>query len=455
MKKPVKNYLDSLPISGKKMLKKDLVALTPPMGFNSYDCYATTANEKNILDNANYMAKNLLPFGYQYIVLDIQWSAKNSGSDPNKVYNDFEDLTLDEYGRELPSIKKFPSSKGNQGFKPLADKIHALGLQFGIHILRGIPRIACYLKLPVYGTNLTADQIADPFSVSLWNADMYGLKNIRESQAYYDSIFKLYASWGVDFVKVDDIASNGLHPEDPYFTRYEVEMIRNAIDKSGKDMVLSLSPGPTLIENAGHLEKYANMWRISNDFWDKWSDIKSMFSYCHTWEKEVSPGNYPDCDMLPVGKLCIGFKENGKSKETTTRLSKDEQITMLTLWCIFNSPLMIGSDLPSLDSWTYKLLTNRDVLYLLGNTFDMREISHTEKEIIWSSKDKNNSNQYLALFNISEEERVFNFQLTKLGISKADTYDCWSHIELDKSTMEIKARIKKHGAILLRLFNIK
>jgi hypothetical protein len=232
-------------------------------------------------------------------------------------------------------------------------------------------------------------------------------------------------------------------------------MIRNAIDKSGKDMVLSLSPGPTLIENAGHLEKYANMGRISNGFWDKWSDIKSMFSYCHTWEKEVSPGNYPDCDMLPVGKLCIGFKENGKSKETTTRLSKDEQITMLTLWCIFNSPLMIGSDLPSLDSWTYKLLTNRDVLYLLGNTFDMREISHTEKEIIWSSKDKNNSNQYLALFNISEEERVFNFQLTKLGISKADTYDCWSHIELDKSTMEIKARIKKHGVILLRLFNIK
>jgi hypothetical protein len=321
--------------------------------------------------------------------------------------------------------------------------------------MRGIPRAAAHAHSEILDTDVTADEVADPSSICGWNPDMYGVRDTAGGQAYYDSILRLYASWGVDFVKVDDIASNGLHPEDPYFTRYEVEMIRNAIDKSGKDMVLSLSPGPALIENAGHLEKYANMWRISNDFWDKWSDIKSMFSYCHTWEKEVSPGNYPDCDMLPVGKLCIGFKENGKSKETTTRLSKDEQITMLTLWCIFNSPLMIGSDLPSLDSWTYKLLTNRDVLYLLGNTFDMREISHTEKEIIWSSKDKNNSNQYLALFNISEEERVFNFQLTKLGISKADTYDCWSHIELDKSTMEIKARIKKHGAILLRLFNIK
>ncbi len=289
------------------MKDKNAVALTPPMGWNSWDVYGPSVNEEQLLGNARYMADHLKEFGWEYVVCDIQWSEPNAGQQPlldyvPSDYVPFAWITMDEYGRQLPAVERFPSAAGGKGFGPIAEKIHSMGLKFGIHIMRGVPRLAVHQHLPVKGANTTCDKIASNRSICWWNTDMYGVDAAREgAQAYYDSIFELYASWGVDFVKVDDICNTNAYPDNPYSAEKEIELIRKAIDHCGRDMVLSLSPGPAVIEKAWHLRQNANMWRVTDDFWDRWELLLPMFERCEVWERQVSPGCWPDCDMLPLG----------------------------------------------------------------------------------------------------------------------------------------------------------
>ena len=219
-----------------------------PMGWNSYDYYDTTVNEAQVKANADFMAAHLKEAGWEYIVVDIEWYAKDSGTMREQYqYIPFGDEEIDAYGRLLPAENKFPSAAGGKGFAPLAEYIHHLGLKFGIHIMRGIPRIAAHRHLPVLGTDVTANQIADPSSICGWNPDMYGVrKDVAGAQEYYDSIINLYAQWGVDYIKCDDICNTNLYPHNPYSAAHEVEMLHRAIEKCGRDIVLSLSPGPAL-----------------------------------------------------------------------------------------------------------------------------------------------------------------------------------------------------------------
>ena len=121
----------------------------PPMGWNSWDCYGAGVTEDELLGNAEFMRDRLKQYGYQYVVCDIQWyepAAKGN------VYNNFADLCMDEYSRLIPAVNRFPSSANGAGFKPIADKIHSMGLKFGIHIMRGIPRQAVHRNTRIYGT---------------------------------------------------------------------------------------------------------------------------------------------------------------------------------------------------------------------------------------------------------------------------------------------------------------
>lgn len=308
----------------------------PPMGWNSWDCYGAGVTEDELLGNAEFMRDRLKQYGYQYVVCDIQWyepAAKGN------VYNNFADLCMDEYSRLIPAVNRFPSSANGAGFKPIADKIHSMGLKFGIHIMRGIPRQAVHRNTRIYGTTARARDIASQFSLCPWNTDMYGVDTEkRGAEEYYDSLFKLYASWGVDFVKVDDIANTEFSPQNPYSADKEIEMIRAAIDRSGRDMVLSLSPGPAPLNKAEHLSKNANMWRISGDFWDRWDKLLNMFSFCEKWYPYVKDGSFPDCDILPLGKLCIDGSYMGDMGRDSG-FTKEEQKTMMTLWAVFRSPL--------------------------------------------------------------------------------------------------------------------
>lgn len=376
-------------------MDKNQFAKTPPMGWNSYDYYDTTVNEAQVRANAEYMAKNLKEFGWEYVVVDIQWYAHGAGTQRDKhQYIPFSKLEMDEYSRLLPDPNRFPSSVNGAGFKPLADYIHSLGLKFGIHIMRGIPRAAAHEHTKVMGTNLTANEIAIPNSICWWNPDMYGVTNTPEGQAYYDSIFELYAQWGVDFIKCDDICRL-----DQPAARYETEMLAKAIEKNGRPMVLSLSPGPAKIDWAWHYETYANMWRITDDFWDNWRLLKDMFHRCEIWQKHVYEGCYPDCDMLPLGYLGKGFGE-----ERMTRFTKDEQRTMMTMWCLFGSPLMLGCEMTKIDDWTLSLLTNKEVLALLTPKCVPHQVCLDDNKAIWTAHNEETGASYVALFNLSDEE---------------------------------------------------
>ncbi len=395
----------------------------PPMGWNSYDYYDTTVTEDDVKANADYMAKNLKQYGYEYVVVDIEWYSYNAGTRrAEHQYIPFEDVEIDEYSRLLPCVQRFPSAKDGAGFKPLADYVHALGLKFGIHIMRGVPRIAAHKRMKMLGTDITADEIADPYSICYWNPDMYGVRpEKKESQLYYDSICRLYAEWGVDFIKCDDICRMDAHS-----AKEEIRLLSNAIKNSGRNMVLSLSPGPAKPEEAWWYDKYSNMWRITDDFWDNWPLLRNMFDRCEIWQDHVKPGGYPDCDMLPVGKLGKGF---GEIRDT--RLTKDEQITMMNLWCMCKSPLMIGANLPDLDEWTLKLLTNEKVLDLLHEDMnnDLREsnarqIMKNDDMAVWFVKGKSGS--YVALFNIGEDE-------TEVSVNLRDLFDSMSGDE-DKAS---------------------
>lgn len=425
-------------------MNKNLFAVTPPMGWNSYDYYDTTVNEAQVKENAAYMAEHLKPFGWQYVVVDIQWYAKKAGSQREKYqYIPFSELEMDAYGRLQPDKERFPSSGDGSGFTKLAEYVHGLGLKFGIHIMRGIPRVAAQNHMPVKGSSVTANQIADPSSICGWNPDMYGVRNLPEGQAYYDSLLEMYADWGVDFIKCDDICNTNVYPQNPYSARHEIEMLAKAIQKCGREIVLSLSPGPALIDKAWHYEKYANMWRITDDFWDDWRLLKDMFHRCELWQKHVSKGCYPDCDMLPLGYLGKGF-----GRERQTSFTRQEQRTMMTLWCLFGSPLMIGAELTKLDDWTKSLLTNRSVLKMLTPDCRPEQICLEENRAVWKAENEKTGEYYIALFNLAEEEAEVGISTGEAEMPEeisGELTECWSGEKAELSEGILKALLPAHG----------
>ena len=253
----------------------------PPMGWNSYDYYDTTVNEEQVRENADYMAAHLKEYGWEYVVVDIAWYSYEAGEQRERFqYVPFCHVEMDEYSRLLPCVKRFPSSADGKGFGPLADYVHGLGLKFGIHIMRGIPRQAAYQRTKILGTDKTANEIADAYSICGWNPDMYGVTpGVEGAQEYYDSIVSLYADWGVDFIKCDDICRM-----DADSSKEEIKMLHRAIEKCGRDIVLSLSPGPALVEENEFYHENANMWRITDDLWDNWESLRDMFDRCHNWQ---------------------------------------------------------------------------------------------------------------------------------------------------------------------------
>ena len=419
-------------------------ALTPPMGWNSWDCYGAAVREEEIRGNAQYMAKHLKAYGWEYVVVDIQWSEPGANS---SHYRKFVPLDMDEFSRLIPSVNRFPSSADGKGFRPLSDYVHSLGLKFGIHIMRGIPRQAVHANTKIKGTNVGAREIAHPNSICPWNTDMYGIDcTVDGAQAYYDSLFELYAEWGVDFVKVDDIAASRLYD----FHGDEIKMIRQAIDKCGREMVLSLSPGPAPLEHANELIANANMWRMTDDFWDIWKPLYEMFERAEKWAPYVGPGHWPDCDMLPLGHLGIRSVDGGGS-DRLTRFTKDEQLTMMTLWCIFRSPLMFGGEMRDNDEWTLSLQTNEEVLEAHRAGESPRMVYRIEDRTVWMS-DGTDGQCFVALFNLGNEAAEVSVTLEQLGLSGAfKVRDLWNREDNEATDASITRKLNPHAAVFLKL----
>lgn len=420
----------------------------PPMGWNSWDCYGAGVTEDELLGNAEFMRDRLKQYGYQYVVCDIQWyepAAKGN------VYNNFVDLCMDEYSRLIPAVNRFPSSANGAGFKPIADKIHSMGLKFGIHIMRGIPRQAVHRNTRIYGTTARARDIASQFSLCPWNTDMYGVNTEkRGAEEYYDSLFKLYASWGVDFVKVDDIANTEFSPQNPYSAEKEIEMIRAAIDRSGRDMVLSLSPGPAPLNKAEHLSENANMWRISGDFWDRWDKLLNMFSLCEKWYPYVKDGSFPDCDILPLGKLCIDGSYMGDMGRDSG-FTKEEQKTMMTLWAVFRSPLFFGGELRLTDNYTLSLVTNPEVINVNQNSEKPLFVYNKGGIAVWQTKIENCT--AVAVFNLSDEEKHYKLSFSDLGIENVRAVrDLWARKDISKCENDVAFSLKPHSSEFFEIY---
>ena len=430
----------------------------PPMGWNSYDYYDTGVREDQVKENADFMAEHLKEFGWEYVVVDIQWYANDAGSKREEFqYIPFGDMEMDEWGRFLPAPGRFPSSAGGKGFRPLADYVHGLGLKFGIHIMRGIPRRAAERHLPILDCEETADRAADPFSICGWNSDMYGVRPTKAGQAYYDSLLKLYAQWGVDFIKCDDICDSYLYRDVqtsagpvPFSGWEETRMLHRAIEKCGRPIVLSLSPGPAHIDRAWEYCKYANMWRITDDFWDEWSLLKNMFARCELWQDHVKKGCYPDCDMLPLGRIGRGF-----GAERETNLTREEQKTMMTLWSMFRSPLMIGAKLAGMDEWTLSLLTNREILEMTQESSRGTQIVRNQSLAVWKSEDKNTKVLRAALFNLSDKEQEISVSLEELeegsAEREADLWELWERKQSRTIAGRICASVPAHGVKVYRV----
>ncbi|WP_269235672.1 glycoside hydrolase family 27 protein [Flavobacterium flavigenum] len=429
----------------KAVFKKDEFkqwAQTPPMGWNSWDCYGPTVEEHEVKANADYMAQKLKKFGWEYVVVDIRWFVEN---DKAGGYNQTDPrYVIDQYGRYQPAVNRFPSAKDNQGFKLLADYIHKKGLKFGIHIMRGIPKKAVEEKMPIKGANgITADQIYTTALQCEWLKDNYTiLADKPGAQEYYDSIFELYAQWGVDFIKIDDLSR-------PYHEG-EINLIRNAIDKCGRKIVLSTSPGETPISAAAHVKEHANMWRMVDDVWDTWPHITHLMDVAQKWYPYIAPGTWPDCDMIPLGRISV---RGERGEDRMTRLTKDEQYTLITFFNIFKSPLFFGGDLPSNDAFTLALLTNKEVVKMHNESTDVKQLFHKDGKIAVTSRNPKDDSVYLALFNISDTEtQNVSVSLSDLHIAGlADCKNMWTREKVNLSSKEVSTTLKPHSSVLYKL----
>lgn len=413
-------------------------APTPPMGWNSWDCYGASVREDEVKAHADFMAEFLLRFGWEYVVVDIQWSEPEAVS---TRYNDFFPLHMDEYSRLIPAENRFPSAVDGVGFKALGDYIHAKGLKFGIHIMRGIPRQAVHQNTAIKGTEKRARNIALN-NICPWNSDMYGVNvDVPEGQLYYDSLIELYASWGVDFIKVDDIADSKLYHD---AHKKEIVAISQAIQKVGRPMVLSLSPGPAHLKNGTFFQDHANMWRLTDDFWDHWDALYNMFDRTAKWAPYVRPGNWPDCDMLPLGHIGLRAVDGGGG-DNWTRFTKDEQYLLMSLWTIFGSPLMYGGTLPDIDDFTMSLLTNESVLQMYREVVERRQVYRDDEWVVWQGYSEND--EYVAIFNVSDKDNIVPEEVKKL-VEGTALLDLW-HGQMFE--LEDEWEVASHGVLLGKL----
>ena len=427
---------------------RQALAERPPMGWNSWDAYGLTITEPQFRDNVDVLATVLKPFGWQYAVIDEGWFLRNPLARMTPEHLDYE---LDSNGRYIPVPARFPSAMEggkNTGFRQLGEYVHAQGLKFGIHIVRGIPRVAVEQNAPVAGSTFHAQDVADTSDACSWDPTNWGVRDTPAGQAWYDSLLAQYAGWGIDYLKVDCISD---HPYKPA----EIRMLHRAIAKTGRAIVLSLSPGPTALGLANELKPYAQMWRISDDIWDYWTNpkpfprsVQSQFERAAAWAPYARPGTWPDADMLPLGYL---GPHPGYDKPRDTRLTHDEQQTMLTLWAMARSPLVLGANLTKLDDWTTTLLTNKDVLAIDQHATDQHQVMRQGDMVAWTASGAGGI-KYLALFNLGNSSSQIHqrFDFYKLAAAAYARRNLWTNV-IDPASNLLDATLPPHGSLLLEL----
>lgn len=418
----------------------------PPLGWNSWDSYGLSVTEAEWKSNVQWFHEHLQPAGWQYVVLDEGWYLQHPENAESQGGKGDQGYTLDANGEFIPALNRFP-----QGLAGLATYAHGLGLKFGIHIIRGIPKQAVVSNATIAGTSLHAAEAADTTDLCRWNPDNYGVRNNAAGQAYYDGVMKLYAGWGVDFLKVDCITT-------PYKAD-EIAMIHRAITKTGRPMVLSLSPGPTPLEQAADLSANAQMWRISDDVWDVWNNDKPagtfpqpilrQFDNLARWMPHQQPGRWPDADMLPIGPL---QPRPGWGKPRDSRLSPDETRTLLTLWAIARSPLILGSNLLQVPPALTAMLTNPEWLAVDQAGREPRQVYSQGGIVAWRSDAAGGKGAYVAIFNTTDTAHQVGLDWQQVGLAPGmhQLRDLWLRQNKSRAA-RLTTPLQAHGSVLLRV----
>jgi alpha-galactosidase len=403
------------------LVSGDTLSLTPAMGWNSYDSFGASVTEQDMIDQGGAVRAQLQPYGWNYVVIDYRWYEPGQPIDAN--------------GRYVPATSKYPSATGSVGFKSLSDRIHALGLAFGIHIMRGIPRKSYDADLPIADANYTTKDAGNPNDPCPWDQHMWGVRgDMPAGQAWYDSLFKQYAAWGVDFVKIDDMLNN----DTKVFHQAEADAIRLAVGKTGRAIALSFSPGPNepswLPNAAANLNKNANMWRVVNDFWDynALTDLPGVFKAAASWSAVggLTPGHWADLDMLPLGYL--GPRNEWHASGDTT-FSKNEQVTIMSLWTLLPSPLMFGGNPARLasDAWTRALLTNEEILAVNQDVLGARgkRTAVTAGEM-WV-RELSGGRKAVGFFNRGAQDAMMSASFADLGVTGTPVIrDLWRRADV-------------------------
>ena len=423
----------------------------PLLGWNSYNCYGSHINEKLTLENLEAFIQKLKPSGYEYFVLDAGWY-RHYDLKPGEIWptdGDKVNLTFDDFGRFTPSPVYFP-----KGFKEIIDYAHKHGIKFGLHLMRGIPREVVKRNLPIKGTKYFARDIANVNDTCSWSVLNYGIDMDKPgAQEYYNSVVELLASWGVDFIKYDDIVHK---PR-------EINAVANAIEKSGRKIVLSISPGDDINPEYYETYKRAQMIRISRDVWDLKEDLEISFEQ---WERILpyaDKGFWLDMDMIPFGHIRVNYPLT-KNKLKSTRgyermdyFSYAQKKTFITQRAMAASPLFMGGTLTSSPNTVFELITNQDMLACNQNGVTgklVKRISdYSEKVDVWKTTHKTRVNEgWIGVFNRNPYMELIEIKKEELGLNKGDSYqlyDIWGQRIIEDAETFI-FEIPADGVVFIR-----
>lgn len=396
-------------------------APSPPRGWNSYDRYGDKVNSTEFVKQCTAMAARLKSAGYRYCVVDFLWykSAVNDS-----------DYSFDKHGRPLPHPSKWP-----QGFKPVADEVKKLGLVFGVHIMKGALKQAIAQNLPILGAeNATLAQAADDSADGpcTWYPDFVGLKDNDAGRAFYTSVVdQMVNEWGVEFIK-HDCVFGGPGPTGEPGGWAQITMTSSALDRHSPRPAYSLSPGDWEFkpERLAAVGNFANMARLTEDVWDNQGFFYDSFGLAAAGARVVQATRLPftpDLDMLPLG--VVGGPDL-PHKTAPCNLTVPQQYSMMTLWSIARSPLILGSDLTYLDAFTESLITNPSALRVNAELGLARgaPVAVRAGVSVWSVSYEDGT--YVAVFDVGGAGlKAVSVGFSEIGVgwgnTKCAVVDCW------------------------------
>jgi len=362
----------------------------PPLGWNSFDSYRSNLTADQAFTMIDVMAKEYLPFGYDYFVMDAGWyvtmnPAKHKGKG------------LASFGMCVVNPERFP-----KGIKVLTNYAHKKGLKFGVWMMRGISKEAVKQNLPIPGTKYFSRDIADTTNICVWSGMNYGVDMTKPgAQEYYNVIIDSLASWGIDFIKVDDVVPNPM----------EIIAIANAIENGNHKMIFSLSPGD--VHHQAHMQYYkrANMLRITRDIWDNPLSLEKGFFAWEKFQGISGPGFWPDMDMIPFGRLDVVNKDARKSEFNEAQMK-----TFITQRAMAASPLIIGGDLLTMDDFSKSLLTNREMLACNQNGVMGVNVYRAGNVDVWLTPHSSDPRTgWIGIFNRTKTDRKVTLTKQDLG----------------------------------------